>query len=166
MGKIYLTEIDTRMKRDVYEMFQDIPKFETGSYNACFGLNYEEYKEYLKKEVKRKKVEVSKYDAPTISYIIYDDNYPIGLIGIRTKIDDYWIKLSGNFYYKIRVSKRNMGYGNKALKLALEKMKELGIDEGYGHAAISNIPSIKIIEKCGGTLYKTENGINYYKIKI
>ena len=83
-----LVEINENMGKDVYEMFQDIPKIETGSYNACFGLDYNEYKEYLKKEINRKTNKVTKYDTPTISFILFDNNKPIGLVGLRIKIDD------------------------------------------------------------------------------
>ena len=161
-----LVEINTNMGKDVYEMFQDIPKIETGSYNACFGLTYNEYKEYLKKEVNRKNNKITLYDTPTISYILYDKDKPIGLLGLRLEIDEMWKKRSGNFYYKIRMSERNKGYGKIILKLGLKKLKKLGFNEVYGESSLTNIASIKVIESNGGILYKSENDINYYKIKL
>ena len=64
---------------------------------------------YLVKELKqinRKNNEINFDDTPTITYIIYVDNYPIGYICLRTKINEQWRKWSGNFYYQVRSSER------------------------------------------------------------
>ena len=162
----YLKELDLNMGIDEYEMFQDIPAKESGSTNECNGIPYEEFKSYLEKEINRKYNEVTYDDTPTISYIMYDDNKPIGLICLRTKIDDNWMKWSGNFYYRIRLSERKKGYGTKILSLALEEFRRLGFKEVYGQSSAGNIGSAKVIENNGGILLDEKDGTRYYKIVL
>ena len=162
----YLKELDLNMGKEEYEMFQDIPAKESGSTNECNGIPYEEFKSYLEKEINRKYNEVTYEDTPTISYIMYDDNKPIGLICLRTKIDDNCMKWSGNFYYRIRLSERKKGYGTKILSLALEEFRRLGFKEVYGQSSAGNIGSAKVIENNGGILLDEKDGTRYYKIVL
>lgn len=162
----YLKELNLDMGKDVYEMYQDIPAKESGSTNECFGLSFDDFPKYLEKEINRKYNKVTFDDTPTISYIMYDDNKPIGLICLRTEIDDNWMKWSGNFYYRIRLSERKKGYGTKILSLALEEFRRLGFKEVYGQSSAGNIGSAKVIEKNGGILIDEKDGTRYYKIVL
>ena len=108
-----LKELNLNMGKDEWEMYQDIPNGEFGQTNDCFGLPYEEFKNYLKREIARKQNEVTYDDTPAITYIMYVNNYPVGLICLRTKIDENWRKWSGNFYYKIRKSERKRAMQQK-----------------------------------------------------
>ena len=101
-----LKELNLSMGKDVYDIYQDIPAKESGSTNDCFGLNFDEFPKYLEKEINRKNNKVTYDDTPTITYIMYVDNIPVGLICLRTEIDDNWMKWSGNFYYRVRLSER------------------------------------------------------------
>jgi len=162
----YLKELDLNMGKEEYEMFQDIPAKESGSTNECNGIPYEEFKSYLEKEINRKYNEVTYDDTPAISYIMYDDNKPIGLICLRTKIDDNRMKWSGNFYYRIRLSERKKGYGTKILSLALQEFKKMGFKEVYGQSSNGNVGSAKVIENNGGILLDEKDGTRYYKIEL
>ena len=162
----YLRELDLDMGKDVYEMYQDIPAKESGSTNECFGLSFDEFPKYLEKEINRKNNKVTYDDTPTITYIMYDNNKPIGLICLRTEIDNNWMKWSGNFYYKIRISERKKGYGTKILSLALEEFRRLGFKEVYGQSSEGNIGSAKVIENNGGILLDEKDGTRYYKIVL
>lgn len=161
-----LKELNLNMGIKEYEMYQDIPAKESGSTNECYGISYENFKEYLLKEITRKNNQVTSEDTPTITYIMYVDNNPVGIICLRTQIDDNWKKWSGNFYYKIRKSERNKGYGTEILKLGLKEFKNLGFKEVYGQSSKGNIASAKVIENNGGILINESNGNRYYKIKI
>ena len=98
---------------DVYEMYQDIPLKESGSTNLCNGLPYEVFNNYLEGQIARKYQHVNDYDTPTITYIMYANEIPVGYICIRTEINDKWKKWSGNFYYVIRTSERKKVMGQK-----------------------------------------------------
>lgn len=160
----YLRELNLNMGKDVYEMYQDIPAKESGSTNECFGLSYEEFSKYLEKEINRKNNKVTYDDTPTTTYIMYVNNKPVGLICLRTEIDENWMKWSGNFYYRVRVSERNKGYGTKMLELALDEFRKLGFKAVYGQSSAGNIGSAKVIENNGGIFLNEENGTRYYKI--
>ena len=162
----YLKELNLDMGKDVYEMYQDIPAKESGSTNECFGLSFDDFPKYLEKEINRKNNKVTYDDTPTITYIMYVDNNPVGLICLRTEIDDNWMKWSGNFYYRIRLSERKKGYGTKILSLALEEFRRLGFKEVYGQSSAGNIGSAKVIENNGGILIDEKDGTRYYRIVL
>lgn len=162
----YLRELDLNMGKEEYEMYQDIPAQESGSTNECYGLTFEEFHKYLEKEINRKNNKITHDDTPAITYIMYVDDKPVGLICLRTEIDDNWMKWSGNFYYKIRLSERNKGYGTKILQLALEEFRKMGFKEVYGQSSKGNIASAKVIENNGGILLSEKDGTRYYKIVL
>ena len=162
----YLKELNLDMGKDVYEMYQDIPAKESGSTNECFGLSFDDFPKYLEKEINRKNNKVTYADTPTITYIMYVNNNPVGLICLRTELDDNWMKWSGNFYYRIRLSERKKGYGTKILSLALEEFRRLGFKEVYGQSSNGNVGSAKVIENNGGILLDEKDGTRYYKIEL
>lgn len=146
------------------------PEWKRLSYDIAEQISALEYdKVYLVKELKqinRKNNEINFDDTPTITYIIYVDNYPIGYICLRTKINEQWRKWSGNFYYQVRSSERRKGYATKMLSLGLEKLKEMGFNEVYGQSSKGNIGSQKTIENNNGILLDEVEGTHYYKIKL
>ena len=152
------------LNKDLYDMYQDIPNGDNGQTNDAFGLNEDEFKDYIIKQINRKNNKVTFDDTPTITYIMYVENKPVGFICLRTEIDDNWMKWSGNFYYQVRVSERKKGYATKMLELGLNKLKELGFDVVYGQSSAGNIGSAKTIEKNKGIFIKEDNGTRYYKI--
>ena len=79
-----LKELNVNMGKEEYDMYQDIPAKESGSTNECFGLPYEKFEDYLQKEINRKYNKVTFDDTPTISYIMYVDKRPVGLLCLRT----------------------------------------------------------------------------------
>lgn len=161
-----LIELNMKMDKLEYDMYQDIPAFESGSTNLCNGLPFEVFKPYLESQIARKYQNISVYDTPTITYIMYINNYPVGYIGLRSEIDDNWKKWSGNFFYAIRTSERKKGYGKKILELGIEELKKLGFTEVYGQSSSGNIASSKVIEANGGILLSEEEGTKYYKINL
>ena len=147
-----LVELNTNMKEEEYQMYQDIPSKESGSTNLCKGLPFEVFNNYLEREISRKYQKVNYYDTPTITYILYFNKMPIGYICLRTEIDENWKKWSGNVYYTIRLSERRKGYGSKILELSLDKFRELGFKEIFCQSSSGNIASAKVIEKNGGII--------------
>ena len=92
-----LVELNENMFKEIYEMYQDIPNGENGQTNDAYGLSEDEFKEYVVKQIKRKNNELTYDDTPTITYIMFVNERPVGFICLRTKIDDNWKKWSGNF---------------------------------------------------------------------
>ncbi len=164
--KYKLKEININMGTSEYEMYQDIPLKESGSTNLCNGLPYEVFKDYIENQLSRKYQKINEYDTPTIIYIMYANDKPVGYIGLRTEIDNRWKKWSGNFYYTIRKSERKKGYGTQILKLGLDEFKKLGFKEVYGQSSNGNVASSKVIINNGGIFLEEIDGTRYYKIEL
>ena len=115
-----LVKINTDMGLLEYEMYQDIPKIEVGSENPLYGKNYYDFKEYLKQCIEEETIEnINFYNTTTNRYIYYINNYPIGEVGIRTNLNDFWVNRGSQIFYKIRLSERRKGYGQKMMNLIL-----------------------------------------------
>lgn len=87
-------------------------------------------------------------------YWLFENDNIIGLVIIKTniEIDEMWREYGGNISYVILPSYRKMGYGTVALSLALDKCKELGLNNVLITCLDDNIGSIKIIENNNGNL--------------
>lgn len=135
---------------------------EIGSINKLKGVTYNEFlkitNEYVEEETKVNK----ELNTTTIRYILHVDGLPIGEVGIRTTINDYWENKGSQIYYKIKLSKRNNKYGSIMLKLALEEAIKLGFKKIRINCDNQNIASKKIIMNNGGKEdivdYKTDEG--------
>lgn len=161
MKKIKLIPFKENINKDLYQMYQDIPKEEIGSINELNGMNYEDFKKKCEKLIKEETIINEKINTTTSRFILYNDK-PIGEIGIRTTLNDFWENQGSQIYYKIRKSERKKGYGNIILELGLLEAKKLGFTKIRINCDDNNIASKKIIIKNGGIIdiknYKTKNG--------
>jgi predicted acetyltransferase len=160
---IYKLElINTNMNKDVYDMYQDIPKEELGSNNPFYGLTFEEYKDTLINIKKDETIIDSKLNTTTNRYIFFVNDNPVGELGIRTTLNDFLVNKGSQVFYKIRISERNKGHGNKILELGLEECKKLGMKKVRINCADTNEASKKVIIHNSGKLdiisYKTNDG--------
>lgn len=150
------------INKDVYNMYQDIPLEEIGSINKLNGMFYEEFLEISKQYIKEETNINKELNTTTQRYILYIDSLPVGEVGIRTTLNEFWINKGSQIYYKIRKSQREKGYGNIILNLALEECKKLGFKSIRINCDNNNIKSKKIILKNGGiediVNYKTKDG--------
>lgn len=146
----------------LYDMYQDIPKEEVGSINKINGVDYDKFlkiiNEYIKEEININPI----INTTTLRYVLFVHDLPIGELGIRTTINEFWKNNGSQIYYKIRMSERGKGYGNIILKLGLQEAKRLGFNEVRINCDNNNIASKKVILNNGGKPniinYKTENG--------
>lgn len=92
----------------------------------------------------------------TMFWLIHNDEF-IGRVSIRHSLNDYLYKYGGNIGYYIRASKRKMGYGKKALELALKEAKKLGLSNVLITVDDNNLGSQKIILANGGVF---ENAVD------
>ena len=158
------------INEELYEMYQDIPAYEIGSRNELSDISFKEFMDKCDEYIKEESIINKKLNTTTKRFILYD-NKPIGELGIRTTLSDFWINNGSQIYYKIRKSERGKGYGNIILKLGLLEARKLGFNKVRINCDDKNIKSKKIILKNGGILdiksYKTEYGTSSsYIIKI
>ena len=74
----------------------------------------------------------------------------IGLLTLRSHIDEQFFHSGGHIGYVIRPSKRRCGYGTVLLRLGLHKARERGLQRVLLTCSETNIASRKIIEANGG----------------
>lgn len=143
-------------------MYQDIPATEIGSKNEFYNISYKNFKDMcdIMLDFETKMDPLLK--TTTKKYILFNYEKPIGEVGIRTTLSDFWINKGSQIYYKIRKSERNKGYGNIILALALKEASKLKFTQIRINCDDNNIASKKIILKNGGKIdiehYKTKDG--------
>ncbi len=91
---------------------------------------------------------------PSDCYWLVDEEneYCIGEIHIRHRLNDALCLRGGHIGYVIRCSEWNKGYGTLMLSLALEKAKERGLERVLCTCNDENIGSARVMEKNGFVL--------------
>jgi predicted acetyltransferase len=100
---------------------------------------------------------------PMDSYFIESDGRVLGDLFIRHRLSPRLEKFGGHVGYKVRPSERNRGVATSALRLALEILAAMGVEQALLTCGEANIASAKVIEKCGGVRIdnsQTEYGIH------
>lgn len=162
--KCYLKKLSRNMTEKEIEMYNEIPEVENGCTNEF--RTCDSFDEGLEKRLNEEFVLLDDDNTPRITYIMFDDDYPIGEVLIRPVLNFAWYKKSGNVAYKIRPSKRMKGYGNEILRLGLEECKNLGLSQVRLCIFKYNVASQKIIEKNGGVLTEEDSFVKYYNIDL
>jgi predicted acetyltransferase len=122
--------------------------------------NVEDYLAQMEKESKGEELPTGY--VPHTTFWLVDEGEYIGRVDIRHELNDFLRTEGGHIGYDVRPSKRGKGYGNEALRLGLEKAKELGIDKVLITCDVGNLPSNNVIKTHGGTLEETvelQNGV-------
>lgn len=139
--------------KDVYNMLQHIGENENEFKNPVKGMNYDEYKQWLKQQDDWSRGEnlPDGYVGQTIFWL-YDNNLPVGIGKIRHALTDSSRQIGGNIGYAISDKYRGKGYGTIMLKMLLEKAREMNVREKLLTVEKNNPASKRVIEKNGGKL--------------
>jgi predicted acetyltransferase len=89
---------------------------------------------------------------PYQDFWLLDGDVWIGLLTLRTQIDEQLLRSGGHIGYVIRPSRRRRGYGTTLLRLGLEHARARGMHCALLTCAETNIGSRKVIEANGGRL--------------
>jgi len=92
------------------------------------------------------------YFVPATTYFGVVNGEIVGTLQIRHKLNDALRKGGGHIGFGIRPSRRRKGYATKMLTIALEKCREMGIDEVLIICYKTNTGSAKTIINNGGVL--------------
>jgi predicted acetyltransferase len=74
-----------------------------------------------------------------------------------------------HIYYEVSPAHRDKGYATQALKALIQEAKDHGLNQLVATVNSNNIPSIKVIEKCGGKLLgnaETKRGQSVLKYQL
>ncbi len=169
--KYRLQELRSNMLDDeLFNMLQEIPqKDEFGQTNEYFGKTREEIIEEINARMRvAYSLTLSRNILPAENFILYVDDKPVCIGGLRLKLNNYWKKHSGNIWYKTRPTEQGKGYGTKFVELLCERAKELGMKEIIAQCSVNNYGSNKVLLNNGFKKYINPlcpdwNDTNFYK---
>lgn len=91
----------------------------------------------------------------------------IGFLAVRHSIDTEFLRtLGGHIGYSIRPSRRRQGHAARALKLALDRAREVGLDRVLITCEPDNVGSARVIEGQGGALDSAPSDNRRYWITL
>ena len=163
---VYLKRLSLEDSCEIYKMLQEIAPDDNGFHNKANGMSFEQFEEWLKKELSVDNGCLEGWMVPQSSYWLYDGDRPVGYGRLRHFLNDSLKETGGHIGYAIRSSERGKGYGNKILALLLDECKKINIDTVQISANTDNIPSNKVIRNNGGVLIRTSMGKNFYNIDL
>lgn len=159
---LYLKEVSCTDGREIYDLLQTIDANENGFSNGVRDLPYEQFPTWLKKHVDMGLgLGLEDWMVPARTYWLYDGDTPVGQANIRVRLTDALREGGGTIGYAIGRPYRGRGYGKTILRLALEKCRELGVEEILVTVHPDNLPSRRVAESNGGVL-KRESGEHVY----
>lgn len=169
--KIELKQINVDMAEQEYEMLQGILDVENGFTNPAYNLSYKEYKNWLQDiDNHSKGLNLPNGWIPYTTYILYNDDIPVGYGRIRHSSSEYLETVvgAGNLGYGISKEYRGKGYGNILFKELLKKCQEHGYKEIKLFPLKTNEATLKIMIKNGGRIigdFKDEKHIILIPLK-
>lgn len=166
-----LVELRSSLLDDkLLKMLQEIPKIdEFGQTNEYFGKTKEEIIDEINSRMAvAYSLTLSRNILPAENYILYFNDYPVCIGGLRFKLNNFWKRHGGNIWYKTRPSERGKGHCTKFVELIEKRAKELGMRELIAQCDKNNIGSNKVLQKNGFVIYdnplcKNWNDTNFYK---
>ena len=87
----------------------------------------------------------------TYLWIVEGDEF-VGYLAIRHALTDFLLEEGGHIGYSVRPSRRREGHATRALKLALDEARALGLDRALVTCDFDNEPSRLTIVRAGGVL--------------
>jgi predicted acetyltransferase len=103
---------------------------------------------------------------PSDYWWIAEGDEVVGFLAIRHRLDDWLLEVGGHIGYSVRPSRRRQGHATRALGLALERSRELGIDRALVTCDDDNVASARTIESQGGVLEDVREDKRRYWIAL
>ena len=94
----------------------------------------------------------------TFFWFLDDEGEAIGIVRMWHYLNESLKERTGHISYYIRNDKRDKGYGNKALGLALKELEKVGEKRALIVTDLDNIASTKVILANGGKLESIGQG--------
>lgn len=85
-------------------------------------------------------------------YWIVDDAEVVGFLSFRHALNAWLAEAGGHLGYSVRASRRREGIASAALRLGLERAREIGLDRVLITCDVDNEGSYRTIEGAGGVL--------------
>lgn len=85
-------------------------------------------------------------------YWVVDGGEVVGFLSFRHALNDWLAEAGGHIGYSVRASRRRQGIASAALRLGLERAREIGLDRVLVTCDVDNEGSYRTIEGAGGVL--------------
>lgn len=96
---------------------------------------------------------------------IFDDARMVGFLALRHSLDNEFLRTQGGHIgYSVRPSQRRRGHASRALGLALDRARELGLDRVLVTCDEDNVASARTIESQAGRFESVVGGKRRYWI--
>lgn len=148
---------------DVYALLQSIPAEENGLMNAAHGMDFEQYRAWLRAQYESARQVGLRdgYKVPQTTYWLVADGRPVGLGRLRHFLTAALREDGGNLAYAVAPAERGKGYGKAILRGLIAEAGRLGLDRALLVIHEDNAPSLRTALSCGGRVARTENGRHY-----
>ena len=139
---------------EIYRLLQEIPREDNGFMNGAGGLSFDEFREWLAKQVRLSEQEgvVDGWKVPSSTYWLYADGVPVGFGKLRHYLTDGLRREGGHIGYAIAPRFRGKGYGKEILRLLLEEARKMGIDRALLTIRTGNKASQAVALANGGVI--------------
>lgn len=114
--------------------------------------DFDKWLEKVQKDLSVDTIDKDRIPATLYLTIRKSDKKIVGNLQIRHFLNEKLLNYGGHIGDSVRPSERRKGYATEQIRLALEKCKELGIDNVLMDCDKTNIGSAKSIQKNGGIL--------------
>ena len=184
----FKSEMDNRKKRDCLDLLYK--RYMLLGEKIWFSFRYHSDLEKLIKELEMDCIQLSNFGFRLSSFLtltgekvdlylvhtqrrmefliyLHDTNTCVGQINYVNNCPDGYKKMFGDVSYGVHELYRGNGYAGEALRVLAEYLYNVeNVDSLYINAWDSNVASIRVIEKFGGTLYANERGKSCYKCDL
>lgn len=161
---VYLRQLSIDDGLIFYSMLQKIEKEVYAMHNVVNGATYDEYKKWLKEmDDWANERNLPNGYVKQKTYWLMDEEVPVGYVRLRFSLNQKSREYGGSFGYAIEEGSRKKGYGTTLIQELIKVAKKEGIEEFISMVDKKNIASNRIMQKCGGKLYRENEIYNYYR---
>ena len=155
-------------KKEAIEYINEFYKYKSNINGAgsldSFLDDYEGWLTHLE-EAKNRVPDEIRVPSETYFLVRCNDNRIVGMINIRTALNERIRNSCGHIGYSIRPTERKKGYNKINLYLALKRCNELGIEEVIMDCDKKNPASARTMMALGGVLVKERENKMYDRIE-
>lgn len=128
------------------------------SLQGCGGLerseNLEDWLAHLGSYADRNRIDPASGMVEGSQWMLVDEEKHriLGMINLRHYLNEYLSNFGGHIGYSVRPSERRKGYGKLQLNMALDILREKGVERALLTCDSENAGSYKTMEACGAVL--------------
>jgi predicted acetyltransferase len=150
---MFLTEPDLRYAGPFKRLVEDYRRAGDAERVAKYVAGESDFAAYVRSlQLAARGVALPKGQVSYHTYWLVDDEDIIGVVRVRPQLTPEAERNDGHIGYDVAPSQRGKGYGAALLRLALVEARGLGLGRIVVTSLTANIPSRRIIERCGGRL--------------